>query len=191
VSVEFIKDTHQYIVDGIITPSVSEILKETIFFDKYKDVPDFVLEKAAEFGTAIHHAVEHDDDTLLDEIQLRVFADYKRLVSEHDIKPMTHEQIVYTADYAGTFDMLATIEGKQALVDVKTTYNLDIEYLSWQLSMYAYAYGHDGDLYAIWLPKRKKGKVVKIPRKEEFELLEMLEVYHALQKDRDDDQAEW
>lgn len=191
MSVEFIKDTHQYIVDGIITPSVSEILKETIFFDKYSDVPEAVLQKAAAFGTSIHHAIEHNDDTLLDDTQKRVFADYKRLITEHDITPIKHEQIIYTADYAGTFDMIATIDRKQALVDIKTTYNLDVEYLSWQLSMYAYAYGHEGDLYAIWLPKRKKGKVVKIERKEEFEILEMLEVYHALQKDRDDDQTEW
>lgn len=191
MSVEFIKDTHQYIVNGVITPSVSEVLRETIFYDKYSDVPEAVLQKAAAFGTAVHHAVEHDDDTLLDDTQRRVFADYKRLIKEHGITPIKHEQIVYTDDYAGTFDMLADIDGKQVLVDIKTTYNLDLEYLSWQLSLYAYAYGHDGDLYAIWLPKRKKGKVVKVDRKDESEILEMLEVYHALQKDRDDDQAEW
>lgn len=191
MSVEFIPTTHQYLVNGVITPSVSQLLRDTLFADKYSDVPEFVLKKAAAFGTAVHHAIEHDDDSLLDDTQKRVFADYKHLIDKHGITPTKHEQIVYTGDYAGTFDMLAQIDGEEVLVDIKTTYNLDIDYLSWQLSLYAYAYGHQGKLYAIWLPKRKKGKVVEIPRVEEFEIIELLEAYNALQKVTDEQDIQW
>jgi hypothetical protein len=190
--VEFIKDTHTYLVDGIIVPSVSTILKDTIFADKYKDVPDFVLRNAAEFGTAIHNAVEHESDEGLDETQYLVYSRYLKLKDECGINPIEQEQIIHHHfDYAGTFDMIAEINGEKCLVDIKTTYILDIEYLSWQLSLYAYAKQFDGKLYAIWLPKRKGAKLVEIPHKTHYEIHELLEVYHALQKDRNDDQAEW
>jgi hypothetical protein len=190
--VEFVKDTHQYLVNGVLVPSVSTILKETIFADKYKDVPDFVLRKAAEFGTAVHDAIEHGDDLLLDEVQQTVYDRWLALKEKHKIVSIKHEQIVnYEMEYAGTFDMIATINGEECLIDIKTTYNLDLEYLSWQLSMYALAYGFAGKLYAVWLPKRKAAQLVEIKYKEYYEIHELLEAYHALQKDRDDDQAEW
>lgn len=192
MSVEFIKDTHTYLVDGIVTPSVSTILRATIFADKYRDVPEHVLQNAAFFGTAIHHAVEHDSDMLLDDEQVKVFDRWKRLQKTHNIVPLKQEQVVhYGLDYAGTFDMIGSIDGNEALIDIKTTYNLDKEYLSWQLSMYAYAYGFDGDLYAVWLPKRKGAKLVKIERKEEHEIKELLEAYYVLQRHEDELDIQW
>ena len=190
--VEFIKDTHTYLVDGVVVPSVSTILKEVVFSDKYKDVPEFVLQRAATFGTAIHDAIEHGDSLLLDEEQQAVYDRWLALKDKHDIQPIHHEQIVhYDKEYAGTFDMIAMVDGEECLVDVKTTYSLDLEYLSWQLSMYALAYGFGGKLYAIWLPKKKPAKLVEVKYKEQYEIDELLEAYNALQKDRHDDQAEW
>lgn len=190
--VEFIKETHQYTVDGILVPSVSTILRETIFADKYKDVPEFVLKRAAEFGTAIHDAIENDDSLFLDEQQEQVFQEWKRLQQEENIEPIEQEQIVhYQTEYAGTFDMIANIKGEKCLVDIKTTYNLDIEYLSWQLSMYALAYGHKGKLYAVWLPKRKNAQLVEIPEKPYHDIQELLEVYHALQQDETEQDIQW
>lgn len=190
--VNFIKETHQYTVDGIIVPSVSTILKEVLFQDKYKEVPKFVLERAAAFGTAIHDAIENDDTLFLDETQIQVFQNWKTLQQEHKIEPVEQEQIVhFEKEYAGTFDMIANINGEKCLVDIKTTYNLDIEYLSWQLSMYALAYGHTGKLYAVWLPKRKDAELVEIPGKAYHEIQELLEAYNALHKNTDDIHPEW
>lgn len=190
--VEFIKDTHTYLVNGVIVPSVSEILRDTVFADKYKDVPAFVLQRAATFGKAIHDAIEHSDSILLNEEQQVVYDRWLTLKDKHKIKPIHHEQIThYEMDYAGTFDMIAEMNGEQCLVDIKTTYNLDIEYLSWQLSMYALAYGFAGKLYAVWLPKRKGAKLVEIKYKEEYEILELLERYYALKKHESELQPEW
>lgn len=190
--VKFIKDTHQYTVDGILVPSVSTILRETIFKDKYKNVPEFVLKRAAEFGTAIHDAIEHDDKLFLDEQQERVYDEWKRLQEEENIQPEEQEQIVhYQTEYAGTFDMIANIKGEKCLVDIKTTYSLDLEYLSWQLTMYAIAYGHEGKLYAVWLPKKGKAKLVEVPAKPFHEIHELLEVYHALQQDKNEHDIQW
>lgn len=190
--VEFLKDTHTYLVDGIIVPSVSTILSQTIFADKYKDVPDFVLKKAAEFGTAIHNAIEHEsDDDLTDEQQV-VYKRWLKLKAKHNIKAVEQEQIIHLGhQYAGTFDMMAEINGELCLVDIKTTYNLDKEYLSWQLSLYAYAKQFGGKLVAIWLPKRKGAELVEIEPKPHYEIDKLLEVYYALQENQDDLHTDW
>ena len=181
MSVEFIKDTHTYLVDGIVVPSVSKILRETIFADKYKNIPEKILKRAAKYGTEMHEAIEHDNDSKLDKKQKKSFLEWKNLQKEYNIKPLRQETIVhYGLDYAGTFDMIAVLLGEEALIDIKTTAKLDVSYLSWQLSMYAYAYGFDGDLFAVWLPKREKARVVAIPRIEESQILKLLEAYYAL-----------
>ena len=178
--IEFIADSHTYLVDGVIVPSVSTILSATIFKDKYKDVSPHVLAKAAEFGTGVHLAVETGEWLHLDDKQYQVYQNYLELVRIENIEPYAHEQIVhYGLEYAGTFDMEAVIKGLYCLCDVKTTYNLDREYLSWQLSMYELASGKRFDkLYAIWLPKRKGAELVEIERKTEQQIKELLEVYY-------------
>ena len=108
-------------------------LGATIFKDKYKDVDPYILQRAAQFGTGVHKAIEIDDYFGLDDLQYTVFKRYKRLCKKHDIKPIA-QQIVYTQDY-GTLDMIAMIQSFNSLTDVKTTYHLDREYLSWQLSI--------------------------------------------------------
>jgi hypothetical protein len=81
--------------------------------------------------------------------------------------------------------MIAMIQSFNSLTDVKTTYHLDREYLSWQLSMYERAYmklynkPQFDKLYCIWLPKRKGAELVEIERKSEQEIIELIEVYYA------------
>jgi len=178
--IEFIESTHTYLLNGVIIPSVSTILRETVFKDKYKDIPEAILKNAATFGKNVHKAIETNFDIFLTDMESTVFKRYKRLCTKHDIKPIAHEQIVYTQDYAGTLDMIALIDNVNCLVDVKTTYSLDREYLSWQLSLYELAYGKQFDkLYCIWLPKRKGAELVEIERKSEEQIKELIEVYYA------------
>ena len=178
--IKFDESTHTYTYNGKVLPSVSTILGATIFKDKYKDVDPYILQRAAQFGTGVHKAIEINDYFGLDDLQYTVFKRYKRLCTKHDIKPIAHEQIVYTDKYAGTLDMIALIDNVNCLVDVKTTYNLDREYLSWQLSLYELAYGKQFDkLYCIWLPRRKGAELVEIERKSEQEIIELVESYYA------------
>lgn len=179
--IEFIKETHQYVVDGVLVPSATTILRATVFADKYKDIPQYILDNAADFGNAIHEAVETGDGWHLDEQQYKVYQEYINLVKTANIRPVAHEQMIaYNYAYAGTYDMEAMIDGKLCLVDIKTTYKLDIEYLSWQLTMYAMASGKKYEkLYAIWLPKRGGAKLVEIPRKSNGDVLKLLEEYYG------------
>ena len=183
--IKFDESTHTYTYNGKVLPSVSTILGATIFKDKYKDVDPYILQRAAQFGTGVHKAIEIDDYFGLDDVQYTVFKRYKRLCKKHDIKPIAHEQIVYTDKYAGTLDMIAMIQSFNSLTDVKTTYSLDREYLSWQLSLYEMAYmklynkPQFDKLYCIWLPKRKGAELVEIERKSEEQIKELIEVYYA------------
>lgn len=62
--------------------------------------------------------------------------------------------------------MIASIKERICLCDIKTTAELDKEYLSWQLSYYEMAMGKEFErLYAIWLPKKGLGELVEIERK--------------------------
>lgn len=183
--IEFDEKSHVYLKDGIIVPGVTTILAKTIFKDKYKDIPEYILKKAAQFGTNVHKAIELDLDIFLNDEESTVFNRYKRLIKKHDIKPMEQEIIVYTDDYIGTLDMNGMVKDEFCLLDIKTTYHLDRDYLSWQLTFYALAYEHMYNkkfdkLYAIWLPKRKGAELVEIERKSKEEIMELVRSYYEL-----------
>lgn len=195
---EFIEDEHIYLLDGVIIPSVSEIL-HFIFPDKYKGVPNKILSAKADYGTTIHKAIEKCEsenigvnlnfievinlqellDMKLNYIQEESFIQYLVLKYRYNIEVLEQEQMIhYENKYAGRFDMIARINGDYCLCDIKTTSILDKEYLSWQLSLYAFAKKEKFDkLYAIWLPKEDLGKLVEIERKSDEEILEMLRKY--------------
>ena len=179
---EFIEEEHLYLLDGVIIPSVSQIL-HTIFKDKYKNVPKSILNTKAQYGTILHSAIECYENKkelpILDYIQQNSFNQYIKLKKEYNIEVLEQEQMIHYKDkYAGRFDMIAIIGKDLCLCDIKTTAELDKEYLSWQLSLYEYSYVKKFDkLYAIWLPKKELGKLVEIERKEEREILNMLNEY--------------
>lgn len=184
--IEFLEKEHIYLLDGVIVPSVSEIL-HFIFPDKYKNVDLNVLNKKAEYGSKVHEAIEcleqNKELPSLDLNQEFSLKQYLRLKEKDDIQVQAQEQIIhYKSEYAGRFDMIATVNNKLCLCDIKTTAMLDEEYLSWQLSFYELAfksmYGTGFEkLYAIWLPKRNYGKLIEIKRKTISELFNKLEEF--------------
>ena len=138
--IEFLEREHLYLVNGVITPSVSEILK-FIFPEKYKGVPTNILNAKADYGSVVHEAIEkiENDEELpkLDYIQEASIKQYFKLKEKYNIAVLEQEKMVnYQGRYAGRFDMIANINGLTSLCDIKTTATLDKEYLSWQLSFY-------------------------------------------------------
>lgn len=187
MEIEFIEQTHQYIVDGILTPSVSDILR-FIFPNKYSNIPAHILNAKAEFGQHIHSAIEvyetGEGDIELTPMEEIVFDQYLDLKAQFDIEPIEQETLVHFEDrYCGRLDMIANVSGVLSLIDIKTTSKLDMESLSWQLSMYKFAYltknptSHFEKLYCIWLPKGELGRLVEIQPKSINEIMRMLELY--------------
>jgi hypothetical protein len=185
---EFVEEGHLYLYCGMIIPSVSDILK-FIFPNKYKDVPDYILQNKAEYGSLVHELVEQlENGKTIEELKQDYEFNYiveasleqhLRLKKEYEIETISQEETVcYKGLYAGRYDSEAMIKRELSLVDRKTTAELDEEYLSWQLSYYELAKGKRyKKLYVEWLPKKGLGKIVEIKRKSKKELIEMLEKY--------------
>ncbi len=190
--IEFLEEPHIYLVDGIVVPSVSEIL-HFIFPDKYKNVNKAILNAKAKYGTKIHESVEMYENNIktmsleeafdvtvrtkeLNYIQEASLRQYVKLKQKYKIEVLKQEQMIcYKKKYAGRFDMIASIDNCFCLCDIKTTAELDEEYLSWQLSYYELAMNkHFDKLYAIWLPKKGLGVLKEIKRKSKEELLKKL-----------------
>lgn len=185
--IDFIEEGHIYLKDGIITPSVSEIL-HFIFPDKYKNVSSEILNQKAKYGSKVHEAIEVLEKTgeiiELNTYQELSIQQYMKLKQKYDIEVLEQEQMIsYDYDYCGRFDMIAKVGKDICLCDIKTTAELDLEYLSWQLSFYEMAYGKMFDkLYAIWLPKKDLGQLVEVNRKTKEELINKLKEFKEWKK---------
>ncbi|MFA5453176.1 MAG: hypothetical protein WC248_06350 [Candidatus Methanomethylophilaceae archaeon] len=118
--VEFNEEEHEYTLEGIHVPSVSELLKPVM--------SDFECDpKYAERGKTVHNLTELWDTGLYmseladDELATYILA-YEEFHDQHDIKVSQIEQMVFNKDlvYAGRLDRLWEIDGKMHLTDTKT-----------------------------------------------------------------------
>ena len=178
---EYIEEAHLYLYNGVIIPSVSGILHKYIFKDKYKDVPENILKAKAKYGSEVHKAIEDLENledykvsSIYQELSIKQYLDMK---VKYNISVLEQEKMVcYKGIYAGRFDMIANVNNELCLIDIKTTAELDLEYLSWQLSLYELADGRKFDkFYCIWLPKKEIGKIIEIERKNIKEVEKLLE----------------
>lgn len=185
---EFNEATHTYTLNGVVLPSVTQIISE-IMPNKYANVNKRVLNEKAKFGTIGHKIIEGLDVTDIESAKIHAreinnksleicIREYLRLVRKHNIKPIAHEQRVnYSYIYAGTLDMIADVNKKLSLIDIKFTSALDKEYLAWQLGMYSLALNRKllfDKHYCLWLPKGELGQLVEIQPKTTEEIISKL-----------------
>lgn len=174
---EFDKETHTYIKDGIILTSVTQLLQE-LFPLKYENVPKEILDQKAEYGSSIHKLIEiiekkkpknplgyirrYYNPNIYQEESLK---DYLNIKEQFKMEITDSEKMLsYKMLYAGTLDLKGYVNGKKAIIDIKTTYNLDELYVSWQNSLYELADEPVEELYCLWLPKGRLGKLIKLER---------------------------
>lgn len=181
---EYLDDTHTYLYDGVVLPSVTQLLKKK-FENKYDGIPKIVLQRAAERGTALHKAIEDYEyqgiDTDLTELQ-----NYKRIKEQHGFSVMGNEIPVVLfqngeAVAAGRCDLFLANQGVYGLADIKRTYKLDRNYLTYQLNIYRVAfmqsYGVTIDFLRGIHLREEVAKYVEIPVNESLvnEILNMEE----------------
>ena len=178
--ISFDKQTHTYTNDGKLLLSVTEVIKRYVFPDLYSNVPEEVLAKAAERGTATHAIIErYIKGTLTNDEYVENKADIEAFVNEitkmHLFMAESERTVSDGELLAGTIDIIGMyndgLSERLMIADIKTTSKLNIEYLQWQLSLYSYlmckAVGKEyvsverPDLYGIHL-RDGKCKVVKI-----------------------------
>lgn len=184
-NIRFHEESHTYeikvgrkwkTVNGITT-----VLREQLFPHKFDNIPVEVLNAAAERGTAIHQDINLWFTDKF-EVCTQEAQEALRLLDENSITILESEKLVTDCDnYASAIDLIGnvTIEGvrHKAIIDIKTSSVLDVDYTSWQTSIYRYFLicmgvideETDIKLYAIHLPKEGKSKLVElkmIPSKE-------------------------
>lgn len=142
-TLEYYENEHLYLVDGVIVPSITTILK-TKFGRKYSHVNPATLQRASNEGTAVHEAIEAycRNGTESDRPEVRNF---KFLQKQYGFKVLENETpvILFYDDMpisAGRLDMVLLMDDKIGGADIKRTSALDKDYLAYQLNLYRIAY---------------------------------------------------
>ena len=158
-SVVFTPEDHRYFLNGKELSGITGLIKSQLFADKYANIPQFVLDRAAERGTMIHESIELLDGGFAPAELTPELENYKRIKAENGLSTVENEYIVTDGEhFASGIDLiLSDKEDNIVLADIKTTSVLDNEYVMWQLSIYSYFFELQnprlkvGKLYALWL----------------------------------------
>lgn len=189
----FDPEAHEYLLIGedfssTVYSGVTSILKQVLFPNKYKDVDADVLERAAARGTRIHELCQATDMIPTepqegDEQHVAEVTNYELLKESNGITMVANEYLVSRNDW-GIASQIDCVDSEGNLYDIKTTYRLDTEYVSWQLSFYAEMYEAQnptlkaGKLYAIWL-RGTESKLVEVPRKTPEQIEQVIKAWQA------------
>lgn len=188
IPVHFDQEAHTYTntETGEMYKGITSTLLKRVFPDKYKDVPKEILRKAAERGSFVHEEIELAE-TIGIEPTTQEAQNYLRLKEEHGLKLVASEWTVSDMEhYATNLDGVYEGEGENVvdLADYKTTYKLDKESLSWQLSIGAFFLEANnpkvkvGRLMGIWL-RDEIAEVVVVERKEDKEIMRLIQADQA------------
>lgn len=157
----FFDADHRYTLDGEELPSVSELCR-FLSREIYNDVQQYRLDCAAERGTAVHKATEALDKYGTVDVQddvLPYAQAYLKFRREHDVEWRKIEWAAHhpVDKYAGTIDRLGTVDGKAALLDIKTSYTIHAPMCAAQLNLYRRMLEANGEkveaLYILHLKK--------------------------------------
>jgi hypothetical protein len=158
MKVEFDPEKHQYKINGIIVPSVSDILgvDSEVFrqAEKRKGLPENYY---ADRGTAIHELTYKIDMNILYNVQeesglsgyIEAWIKFK---TDNNIKILEREMIVASEELmlAGTLDVLAEFNNHLWILDIKS--GSETETHKTQVSAYRLLYVQDPRYYL--LPKK-------------------------------------
>lgn len=142
-TLEYYDDGHQYLIDGVSVPSISEMLKSK-FGGKYDGINRTTLKRAAEAGTEVHEAIERFCKTgaysALPEVR-----NFRFLQKQYKFDVFQNEvPVILMVDdepiAAGRLDMVLKMDGLIGGADIKRVATLDKEYLAYQLNLYRIAY---------------------------------------------------
>lgn len=135
---KFNEATHTYTNDGTKLISVTQLMKKHGLSPNYDNVNPEVLNRKAKYGTLIHKEIEEyikeGKFGFTDEVM-----EFIKYAKENQMEAIKSETMVCNDIVAGTIDLLY-MENVSYIADIKTTYTLHIEAVSWQLSIYLYLY---------------------------------------------------
>nr|DAP27621.1 MAG TPA: exonuclease [Caudoviricetes sp.] len=180
-TVEYIDDIHQYLVDGCMVDSVTQILGVK-YRNDYASVPPAVLDNASKRGTAVHKAIENFNVSGYDDGSEAV-RNFKFLQKQYGFEVLDSELpiVIFKDDMpiaCGRLDMTMLMDGKTGVADIKTVSSLNKEKIAYQLNLYRIglmqSYGVDAKFLKIIHLRDGIRKVIDIPVNEgmAWELIE-------------------
>ena len=140
---EYYDDGHMYLVDGVLVPSITSLIRMKSG-DKYENVRKDILQRASEKGTEVHDAIEswciRQEESDLPEVK-----NFRFLQKQYrfEVKDCEVPVILYMDGRpvsAGRLDLVLEKDGMVGLGDIKRTFALDKGYLMYQLNLYRIAY---------------------------------------------------
>lgn len=173
--VEFIDDIHQYLVDGCMVDSVSQILGMK-YKNEYSNVPPAVLDNAAKRGTAVHKAIENYNNSGYDDGSEAV-RNFKFLQKQYGFEVLDSELplVLFKDDMpiaCGRLDMTMLMDGETGIADIKTVSTLNKEKIAYQLNLYRIglmqSYGVDAKFLKIIHLRDGIRKVIDSPVNEKM-----------------------
>lgn len=188
IPVLFNQEQHTYtnIGNGEVYSGITGTLLHRVFPDKYKDIPQHILDKAAERGSNVHEDIEIAETLGVNPsteegknyLKLKEANALNFLESEHTVSDLEH--------YATNIDAIYEVEENVVdLADYKTTSKFDRESVSWQLSICAYFLELNNPhikvrkLFGIWL-RGDIAQLIEVERHADSEVKALIE---ADQKD--------
>lgn len=183
IPVLFNQELHKYFDKrtGAELKGVTSTLLKRLFPNKYKDVPQFVLARAADHGSVVHEDIELAE-SLGTVPSTREGKNYLRLKADNGLLFLDSEHLVSDMEhYASSIDLVFDVEDNVVdIADIKTTYKFDKESVSWQLSIYAYMLELNNpevkvrNLYGIWL-RGEIAELIPVARHLEGEVKALIE----------------
>lgn len=141
--VQFDETTHTYTLGGVELPSVTRIIRY-LAVDKANNADPNMALIARERGSAVHEAtVMYDYSGEIPDDFPAEYAPYLEAYVQfcHDYRPkwelIERQMGSATLGFAGTLDRFGVIDDKLCILDIKTSYKVDIPSLSAQLSAYS------------------------------------------------------
>lgn len=180
-TLEYFDDTHTYLYDGLILPSVTQILGVK-YRNDYASVPPAVLNNAAQRGTEVHKAIENFNVSDYDDGSEAV-RNFKFLQKQYGFEVLDSELplVIFKDDFpiaCGRLDMTMLIDGQIGIADIKTVSALNKEKIAYQLNLYRIglmqSYGVDAQFLKIIHLRDGIRKVIDSPINEgmTWELIE-------------------
>ena len=136
---EFNPESHEYTLDGKKLISVTQLMQRYGLAPNYSGVDPAVLEAKAKYGTHIHEEIEQ----WIKERKIgftQELVNFVTFLNETNTIAIESEYKVYNDVVAGTIDLILERNQQDIIADIKTTYQIHKESVSWQLSIYLHLY---------------------------------------------------